>query len=350
MAIPSLSSKPLQRMKLLAIPLAGIMMLGACSSEDAAGGSSVNISGSSTVAPISTRVAELWEESGVEATVNVDGPGTGDGFVLFCEGETDISNASRAIKEEEAAACEENGVEYIELKIAFDGLSVITNPANTVACLNFTDLYAIAGAESQGITTWEDAGVLATSLGSDTAFPSGSLDITAPGEESGTYDSFVEIALGDVAEAQFEAGKITEDQIETTRPDYQSSGDDNIIIQGIEGSPTSFGWVGLAFAEQAGDGVREIPIAAEVGGECVAPSAETVADGTYPISRPLFIYVSASAAKDNQTVADYVDFYLSDDGIVAVSEVGYVELPEDQLEATRATWSERTTGSAETKS
>ncbi len=294
-------------LKMLALPLAAVMVLGACSSSDDGdsaegdGDSSagtVNVSGSSTVAPISTRVAELWEESGSEATVNVDGPGTGDGFVLFCDGETDISDASRAIKEEEAAACEENGIEFIELKIAFDGISVLTNPDNTVECLSFTDLYALVGPESQGFANWEDAQDLATELGSDTTLPEGSLDITAPGEESGTYDSFIELALADTAEARLEEGKITEDQVETTRPDYQSSGDDNIIIQGIEGSPTSFGWVGFAFAEEAGDGVREIPIAAEVGGDCIAPSTETIADGTYPLSRPLFIYVSASAAEE----------------------------------------------------
>jgi phosphate transport system substrate-binding protein len=343
-------------LKMLALPLAAVMVLGACSSSDDGdsaegdGDSSagtVNVSGSSTVAPISTRVAELWEESGSEATVNVDGPGTGDGFVLFCDGETDISDASRAIKEEEAAACEENGIEFIELKIAFDGISVLTNPDNTVECLSFTDLYALVGPESQGFANWEDAQDLATELGSDTTLPEGSLDITAPREESGTYDSFIELALADTAEARLEEGKITEDQVETTRPDYQSSGDDNIIIQGIEGSPTSFGWVGFAFAEEAGDGVREIPIAAETGGDCIEPSAETIADGTYPLSRPLFIYVSASAAEDITAVADYVDYYLSDDGIAAVSEVGYVELPEDQLEATRTTWKDRTTGTTE---
>jgi phosphate transport system substrate-binding protein len=340
---------------MLALPLAAVMVLGACSSDDSessdggdtAASGTVNVTGSSTVAPISTRVAELWEESGSEATVNVDGPGTGDGFVLFCEGDADISDASRAIKEEEIAACEENGVEFIELKIAFDGISVITSTENSVECLNFKDLYALVGPESQGFANWEDAQDLATELGSDTTLPEGSLDISAPGEESGTYDSFIELALADTAEARLEEGKITEDQVETTRPDYQSSGDDNIIIQGIEGSPTSFGWVGFAFAEEASDQVREIPVAAEPGGECIEPTAETIADGSYPLSRPLFIYVSATAAEDNKAVADYVDYYLSDEGIAAVSEVGYVELPEDQLEATRTTWNDRTTGTTE---
>ena len=306
----------------------------------------VNVSGSSTVEPISIRVAELLEEVSPDVVVNVDGPGTGDGFALFCQGETDISDASRPIDEEEAAACEDAGIEYVELKIAFDGISVLTNPANeSVECLSFADLYALVGPESQGFESWKDAQALATELGSDTEFPDVSLDITAPGEESGTYDSFIEIALGDVAEARLEAGAITEDVAETTRPDYSSQSDDNAIIAGIEGSDGSFGWVGFAFAEEAGDGVKEIPIAAEPGGECVAPEAETIADESYPISRPLFIYVNAAAAVVNPAVAAYVDFYLGE-GYSAVEEVGYVGLPDDRLEAATTTWDDRTTGTS----
>jgi phosphate transport system substrate-binding protein len=321
------------------------------SSDGESGGGSasgtINVSGSSTVAPITTRVAELWEESGSTATVNVDGPGTGDGFVLFCDGETDIQDASRPIKAEELQACEDNGIEFIELKIAFDGISVITNTGNDIECLNFADLYALVGPESQGFRNWTDAQDLAAELGSDTEFPDGSLDISAPGEESGTYDSFIEIALKGIAEQRAEEGKITEDQVETTRPDYQSSGDDNIIIQGIAGSPTSLGWVGFAYAEESADKVREIPIAEEPGGECVDPSSETIADGTYPISRPLYIYVNAKAAEENQAVADFVDFFLSDEGLAAVEEVQYVSLPDDQIEATRTVWEERTTGTVD---
>ncbi len=345
-------------LKMLALPLAAVMVLGACSSDDTDGASgdtgdtsasgTVNVSGSSTVAPISTRVAELWEESGSDASVNVDGPGTGDGFALFCEGEIDISDASRPIKEEEAATCEENGIEYIELKVAFDGISVLTNPANeSVSCLNFADMYALVGPESQGFGTWADGQEIASALGSDTELPDASLDITAPGEESGTYDSFVEIVIETAGEARVESGDITEDEVAMTRPDYQSSSDDNIIIQGIEGSDSSFGWVGFAFAEEAGDGVKELAVSEEPGGDCIEPTTETIADGSYPISRPLFIYVNAAAADDNQAVADYVDYYLSSEGIVAVTEVGYVELPADQLEETRTTWTDRTTGSAE---
>lgn len=355
-----MNSTTRRRLKMLALPLAAVLVLGACSTDESDSGDAedtgsgdaatgeVNVTGSSTVAPISTRVAELWADSGAEVTVNVDGPGTGDGFQQFCAGEADISDASRPIDEEEIALCEENGVEFIELKVAFDGISVLTNPANEgVECLSFADMYALVGPESQGFSTWADAQELATELGSDTELPDAPLDITAPGEESGTYDSFVELVIESAGEARVEEGVLTEDEVAMTRPDYQSSSDDNIIIQGIEGSDSSFGWVGFAFAEEAGDGVKELAVSAEPGGECVAPTAETIADGSYPISRPLFIYVSASAAEDNSAVAEYVDYYLSDDGIVAVSEVGYVELPADELETTRTTWADRTTGTTE---
>ena len=299
----------------------------------------VDVSGSSTVEPISIRVAELFEDVEPAVTVNVDGPGTGDGFQLFCEGETDISNASRPIDEEEIAACEEAGVDFVEIKIAFDGMAVMTSPANdTVECLSYADLYALLGPESQGFGSWSDAQELAAELGSDIELPDAPLDVTAPGEESGTYDSFVEIVLEDLAE---ERG-----QEPVTRPDYSSQSDDNAIIAGIEGSDSSLGWVGFAFAAEAGDGVRSIAVSGEPGGECVEPTHETIADGSYPLSRPLFIYVNTAAAEDNPAVAAYVDFYLGE-GIEAVEEVGYVALPADQLQENADAWTARQTGTRE---
>jgi len=296
----------------------------------------VNISGSSTVEPVSVRVAELLEASGSEAVVNVDGPGTGDGFVLFCNGETDISDASRAIKAEEAEACEANGVEFIELKIAIDGLSVITSVDNdAVECLNFADLYALLGPESQGVDNWNDAEAVASELGSTTALPDAELSISAPGEESGTYDSFVELVIEEFNEDRGADA--------VTRPDYQSSSDDNIIIQGISGFPTSLGWVGFAFAVENEDTVRHLPIAAEPGGECVEADPETIASGEYPIARDLYIYVNVASAEENEAVAEYVDFYLAD-GIAAVAEVGYVDLADSSLEETRGVWEARTVG------
>jgi phosphate transport system substrate-binding protein len=303
----------------------------------------VVVSGSSTVEPISTAVGETLLDCSMIATT-VDGPGTGDGFAQFCAGEIDIADASRAIKAEEAETCAATGVEFIELKVAFDGISVLTNPANeAVDCLTFEDLYALIGPESEGFGSWDDAQALATELGSPTQLPDTDLDITAPGAESGTYDSFLEIVFGDISQARAEAGKITEDQIETARPDYASQSDDTAIISAMEASGTPLGWVGFAFAEEAADGVKEVAISAE-GADCVEPTAETIADGSYPISRALYIYVNATAAEENEAVAGFVDFYLSDEGLASVSEVGYVDLPADQLQASRDTWEARTLG------
>jgi phosphate transport system substrate-binding protein len=346
---------------LLALLLPLLLLAAACGDGDDTSGSAganegeggvsgeVNVTGSSTVEPISVAVAELFQESNGDVTVNVDGPGTGDGFEQFCNGEADITDASRPIEQEEIDTCEQNGVEFIELRVAYDGMSVLTSTENdAVECLTFADLYALTGPESEGFDDWSDAQALATELGSTTELPDAPLDITAPGEESGTYDSFIEIVFGDIAEERVTAGAITEDQAETTRPDYQASADDNVIIEGVGGSDSSLGWVGFAFAEEAGDTVKELEV--DGGDGCVAPSAESIADGSYPLSRPLFIYVDASKAEESAAVEAYVDFYLSDEGIASVEEVGYVALPDDQFGETTTAWEDRTTGTREAAS
>ncbi|MEO6059106.1 MAG: substrate-binding domain-containing protein [Candidatus Limnocylindria bacterium] len=332
----------------LALVAAAALLLAACSSPPASGQPSgegvtgeIYVSGSSTVEPISNSVAEKFQDANPDFDYVVEGPGTGDGFAKFCQGQTDISDASRAIKDEEVQACGDNGVEYVELKIAFDGLSVITSSENAdVECLSFLDLYALLGPESENFETWSDANSLAAELAADLGsdygashapYPDAPLAVTAPGEESGTFDSFVEIAVGKIAGAR--------NQDVTTRPDYTASANDNVIIEGIGGTASSLGWVGLAFADGAGDQIKEIAI--DRGDGCVAPSAETVSDGSYPIARPLFIYVNLARAAANAAVVDYVDFYLSDEGIASVAEVGYVDLPADQLAATRSTWDAR---------
>lgn len=340
--------------RLLALPMALTLLATACGDSDSEnadpevpsetggadsgeGAGTVNISGSSTVEPISSAVAQLFEEANAEIVVNVDGPGTGDGFQLFCEGQTDISDASRAISEEEIATCEQNGVEFIELKVAFDGIAVMTNPANeTITCLTFEDQYALVGPESQGLGTWTAAQPLASELGSNVTFPDLPLQVTAPGAESGTYDSYIEIVLEDIAE---ERGQEPE-----PRADYSSQSDDSAIIQATEANEGAFGWVGFAFAENAGDGVKVLEV--DGGDGCVAPTAETIADESYPVSRPLFIYVSTEAAESNPAVMPYVDFYLGE-GIAQVEEVGYVPLPDDLFAATTAAWEDRTTGTRE---
>ena len=341
-------------LRLLALLLALALFGAACGDDKTTTGAgsdttgenvsgTINISGSSTVAPITTRVAETFADTSPDVEVNVDGPGTGDGFKLFCDGETDISDASRAIKKEEADACAAKNIQYIELKVGIDGLTVMTNPDNaSVECLNFEDLYALAGPESQGKNDWKDAQPLATELGSKTTFPDAKLDMVGPGEESGTYDSFIELALQKIGEARAEAGKITEDQATTTRPDYQSSGDDNIIIQGIEGSKSSFGWVGFSYAEEQGDKIKEIAIA-KTPDECVAPTTDTISSGTYPLSRYLYIYVNADKAKANAAIPAFVDYFLGD-GISAVTEVKYVPLADADLEAAKQVWTARTVG------
>lgn len=302
----------------------------------------VTISGSSTVEPISVRVAELFRDVAPNVSVTVDGPGTGDGFKLFCAGETDISDASRRIKDAEAEACAEAGIEWIELRVGIDGIAVLTNLENdAVDCLSFEDLYAIVGPESVGFTNWRDAGALAAELGSSTSFPDLALDITAPGAESGTYDSFIEIVLEHIGEARAEAGAISEDESATTRPDYVSAGDDNVIIQGIGGARGSFGWVGFAFAGDADVKLLDI----DGGDGCVAATPGNIAGGEYPVSRSLYIYVNAARAATSAAVAAYVDFYMSETGLErAVSDVGYVVLTDDAQAVTVTDWHRRRVG------
>ncbi|MEW6059135.1 MAG: substrate-binding domain-containing protein [Actinomycetota bacterium] len=317
----------------------------ACGGNDGGGGTggsggdltgTIVVSGSSTVLPISSLVAELFnEEVAPNVAILVDGPGTGDGFVLFCDGETDISDASRPIDEEEAAACADAGVEYVELEVGIDGIAVLTNPANgAVACLNQADLYALFGPESEGFVRWSDANRLATEIGGTGDFPDAPLEITAPGEESGTYDSFIEInGFEDIALER----DVSEDQAGSLRKDYQASPDDNVIIAAMEGSDTPLGFVGFAYAEDAGDAVKEVAIDGGTG--CVAPTRDSIADGSYPISRSLYIYVNTTRAAESDAVSAFVDFYLSDTGLVdVVGEVGYVSLPSERIEAARAAW------------
>jgi phosphate transport system substrate-binding protein len=282
-------------------------------------------------------VAEDFHAANPNVDYEVDGPGTGDGFARFCNGETDISDASRAIDEEEVAACEANGINYVELQIGIDGISVITSPQNTsVSCLSFGDLYALTGPESQGFETWDAANSLAQEIGDEfgaihAPYQAASLDITAPGEESGTYDSYLELAVADIAEAR--------GQEAVSRPDYQPSADDNVIVENIAGSPSSLGWVGFAFADENADRVTSLEV--DGGDGCVAPTAETIASGEYPMSRPLFIYVNTDEAAARPELAAFVDYYLSDDGIAAVTEADYVGLEPDVLQATRAAWEAR---------
>jgi phosphate transport system substrate-binding protein len=306
---------------------------GAAASQPSGVSGSIIVSGSSTVEPISTAIAEALKASNPDFNYTVTGPGTGDGFKTFCTGETDISDASRQIKDEEAAACKTAGIEYTELAIAFDGITVMTSPDNaTVECLSFADLYALVGPESTGFKKWTDASALAKELGSNTAFPDAGLALTGPGEESGTYDSFIEIALKGIATERKQDATIT-------RPDYIASANDNTIIENVAGSPSSLGWVGFAFAEENADKIKELGVSKDPNGTCVTPSHETIADGSYPVSRTLYIYVNKAKAVDSPAVKAYVDYYMADGTIsTALQTVPYVELPADTFAASQSTW------------
>ena len=279
----------------------------------------------STVEPISTGVAELFKEANPDFNYQIEGPGTGDGFTRFCNGETDISDASRAIKDEEAATCAAAGIEYVELKIAYDGLTVMTNVDNTaIACLSFADLYALVGPESTGFDKWSDGAAIAKELGSNTALPDADLVITGPGEESGTYDSFVELVLAKIAEARGQ-------EAQTTRPDYTELAPTTTSSSRASPAtrPRSAGSASPSPRRTRTRSARSRSARTPTG-PASSPTAETVSDGSYPISRPLFIYVNKAKAAANPAVADYVDFYLAEGTIAKVLEtVPYVNLPAD---------------------
>ena len=300
-----------------------VALVGAACGGDTDGGDgpsgltgSVTISGSSTVQPISTAVAELFNETNPDVEIAVDGPGTGDGFELFCKGEIDLADASRAIEEAEATACADGGIEYTELEVALDGITVMVNSASPIECL----------------TT--EANTLSREVGGSGDMPAQDLEVTAPGEESGTYDAFLDLA--GIEDSAIENG-VAGDDAAALRGDYTSSPNDNVIIQAMEGSPNAVGFVGFAFAEGAGDAVKEVEV--DAGDGCIAPTAETIADGSYPLSRSLFIYPNTTTAADSEGFKAYVDFYLTEEGLVnAVELAKYIPLPPERQDATRSAW------------
>jgi len=298
-------------------------------------GGSVFVTGSSTVEPISIKVGELaGTAEGGNLKVTVEGPGTGDGFKKFCAGDSDITGASRAIKEEEATLCADAGIEYIELAVAIDGLTVATSPANTaIECLDKAALYALVGPESEGFSSWADANAIAGELGSAFAtLPDAPLSIYGPGEESGTYDSFVEFAFKSISEDR------GTDMV--SRADYTASPNDNVIVDGIESADTSLGWVGYAYYKAEEARMKAIAIA-DKEGACVLPTDETIADGSYPFSRTLYIYVNKAKAVENPAVVAYVNLYLSAQGGEQVSAAGYVQLDSAKQQLSLDAWTAR---------
>ena len=268
-------------------------------------------------------MAELFEEVAPGVFVDVEGPGTGDGFKKFCSGETDISDASRQIKDAEAEECAAAGIEFTEILVGIDGIGVMTSENNTaVECVTFGDLYGLVGPESDGVTSWADANDI-TGVG----LPDAPLTIFGPGEESGTYDSFIEIVIEDIAE---ERG-----QEASTRSTYSPSADDNVILSGIQSSDTSLGWVGFAFAANA-EGSKLLQV--DGGDGCVEATPATIASNEYPVSRNLYIYVNNAKAAANPALAGFVDFYVTTGLNEAVASVGYVELADTAKAEVASAW------------
>ena len=264
----------------------------------------VLIDGSSTVGPITQAVAEEFQLLNPKVRVPVGISGSGGGFKKFCIGETDVTNASRTIRQNEVDQCVDSRIEFIELPVAFDGLAVLTNPANRfVDCLTVEELKRIWEPEAEDtVMNWSQV---------RNSFPEEPLVLYGPGVDSGTYDYFTEIIVG--AEG-------------ASRGDFTPSEDDNVLVQGIAGDRNAVGFFGLAYYTANAD--RLNLVAVDGGDGCMLPSTESINRGTYsPLSRPLFIYVSAEAA-DRPEVEEYVHFYMENARDLA-GDVGYIALSDE---------------------
>lgn len=278
---------------------------GSGSGSGASGASgTVKVDGSSTVYPMSVAAQELLNEQNPDVQVTVGEAGTGGGFEVFCQGQTDISDASRPIEEDEQAACEEGGVDYTELQVATDALTVAVHPDLAVDCLTTEQLVELVGPGSK-ITNWNQL---------DPSFPDQEISFFFPGTDSGTYD--------------YMAADVVGDDSETLRDDVESSEDDNVLVEGVAGTEGAVGFFGYTYYEQNTDKLKALSI--DDGNGCVEPSAETAQAGEYtPLSRPLFIYVNNAKYNDNEATKAYVDFYV--DNLSDIAQVGQFIPLSDEL-------------------
>lgn len=270
----------------------------------------IKIDGSSTVYPITEAVAEEFQRAkGIKVTVGESG--TGGGFKKFCRGETDISDASRPITQKEIDLCKEGGVQFIELPIAYDALTVVVNGKNDwVKQLTVAELKKIWEPNSS-VKNWKQV---------NATFPDKALNLYGPGTSSGTFDYFTEAVNG---------------KAKASRKDYTPSEDDNVLVQGVSGNVGGLAYFGLAYYLENADKLRAVPIVAKEGGKPVLPSETTVMDGTYqPLARPLFIYVNATSAAFKPEVKAFINFYL-ENAPELVKEVKYVPLPKEDYDAVK---------------
>ena len=288
-------------------------------------GEPIMLDGSSTVFPISEAVAEEFQKKNPGQRVTVGTSGTGGGFKKFCTGETVISDASRPIKGSEIEQCAAGGVKFIELPIAYDGLAVVVNPAaDWVDHMTVAELKKLWSPEAQGtVTKWSQIRA---------GWPDSEIHLFGPGVDSGTYDYFTQAIVG---------------KEHSSRGDYTSSEDDNVLVQGISSDKGALGFFGLAYYEENKDKLKIVPVddeIAENGAGGIVPTEQTVRDATYqPLSRPLFIYVSTTALARPE-VKDFVAFYLKE-GKPLVSETGYVPLPDTAYPLLQKKFDEGQTGS-----
>lgn len=285
----------------------------------------ISIDGSSTVFPITQAMAEDFQEDNEGVKIAIGVSGTGGGFKKFCAGETDISNASRPIKQEEIEKCQQEGIEYVELPVAFDALSVVVNPENDWAvCLTQKELETIWQPSAQSnITNWKQV---------RSSFPDVPLNLYGPGTDSGTFDYFTEAVNGKGGES---------------RGDYTASEDDNVIVQGVGGDRGALGYFGLSYLEENLTKVKPISIDDEDvsnGDGCIEPSIVAVENGTYqPLARPIFIYVKKTSLQRPE-VKSFVEYYLSKDHKSIVDEIGYIHLSDTVYDKALARLSEEKIG------
>jgi phosphate transport system substrate-binding protein len=289
-----------------ATALTSTLVLAACGGGSGGGSDltgAVRIDGSSTVYPLTALAAEdfMAENSGVQVTVAASG--TGGGFEKFCRGETDANNASRAIKDSEAEACASAGIDFAQLTMATDALTVVVNKDNTWAtCLTLDDLAKIWEPGSQ-INNWNQVRA---------DFPNEPLKLFGPGTDSGTFDYFTEAINGEEG---------------ASRTDFTPSEDDNVIVQGVSGTKGGLGYFGYTYYEENAERLTAVEI--DSGNGCVAPSAETAQDGTYtPLSRPLFIYPSKQSLTKPQVKA-FFDYFIANDAVIAQDAL-FIPLNDEQ--------------------
>ncbi len=274
--------------------------------------------GSSTVFPLSEAVTELFIDEGYGGQITIDSIGTGAGFERFCvAGETDISNASRAIKESETESCTAIGRTPLEFRVGTDALAIVVHPDNDWIPAEGLTIAQLATIFSDQATNWSDI---------DPNWPNEPIQRFSPGTDSGTYDYFVEAVM----DATFAEPEGAGEEALLRAEGLQLSEDDNVLVQGVSGNVNAIGYFGFAYYEENQDVLRDVAV------EGVSPEVATVNDGSYPLSRPLFIYSDATILQEKPQVAAFVSFYLARVNEV-VRRVGYFEAPAETIAAGQET-------------